>query len=112
MNRQLVNQQETPPGCERYGSTSGTEASGIASVYAMPGTEPASPSGVPWGVHDGCEYHYPEGHGCRAPKVRGDNFCIGHKRARLKLEKIESENSAEEPDEETQDQGLEAEVQE
>lgn len=87
MNREPVFAQYVPEGCERYGNTPDSGPGDVVSVYAIPGTEPAAPSGVPWGVMDHCEYHYPEGHDCRAPKVRGDNFCIGHKRARQKLEK-------------------------
>lgn len=88
MNREAVVGQFIPEGCERYGSTPDSGIGNVVSVYMIPGTEPASPSGVPWGVQDHCEYHYPEGHDCRAPKVRGDNFCIGHKRARIKLEQL------------------------
>ena len=87
MNRESVYSNQTPDGCERYGNTSGIEASNISSVYAIPGTEPSMPSGVPWGVQDNCEYHYPEGHECRAPKVRGESFCIGHKKKLANLEK-------------------------
>jgi hypothetical protein len=89
MNRQPIYTNQTPAGCERYGNTEGIEASNISSVYAMPGTEPAMPSDVPYGrnVLDHCTYHYPEGHECRAPKVRGDAFCIGHKKQRINAEK-------------------------
>jgi hypothetical protein len=89
MNREPVISNQTPAGAERYGNTPGIEASGISSVYAIPGTEPSMPSGVPWGhnisVH--CAFHYPEGHECRAPQVRGDEFCVGHKKQRINNEK-------------------------
>lgn len=95
-----------------HGFGEGVGKSNVVSVYDIPGTRPATPSGVPWGVQDHCEYHYPEGHECRAPKVRGDVFCIGHKRARIKAEK-ESARTEEEPQaEQEMEQVLEAEIQE
>ena len=87
MSKEPVHANQMLDGCERYGSTPRVEASGISSIYVMPGTEPASPSDIPWGVQDNCEYHYPEGHECRAPKVRGESFCIGHKKKLANLEK-------------------------
>jgi len=88
MNREPVISNQTPAGCERYGSTSGSALSN-SSVYSVPGTEPSMPSGIPWGhnisVH--CAFHYPEGHECRAPQVRGDEFCVGHKKQRINAEK-------------------------
>ena len=89
MNREPVISNQTPAGAERYGNTSGIEASNISSVYAMPGTEPEMPSDVSYGrnVLDHCTYHYPEGNECRAPRVRGDEFCVGHKKQRINNEK-------------------------
>jgi len=72
---------QMPAGAERYGATTGTEQAAIMPVHIMPGVEPAPPSGNKYEGHQGvCNFLSETEEGCRAPRAKGTDYCIGHLR--------------------------------
>lgn len=93
MQRQALFTNPMPEGCERYDSAPGIEAANVRSIFAVPGTEPANPSGISYGVMDHCTFIRPNQEGCHAAKAKGTEFCIGHLKQMIKAQEqlIEAE---------------------
>ena len=88
MNKEITNRGQMLVGTEVYGTASNVETASIMPSYIQSGTELAPPSGndyippVPT-----CTYwNEITEMGCRAPKAKGTEFCIGHIRHNAKLE--------------------------
>lgn len=91
MARISVYQSQMPEGAERYGVSPTSEQAAMIPVHmAVQGSEPAPPSGVRYGALDNCTAINKKGVACGAPKVDGQQFCIGHLR---QLEKLQREGN-------------------
>jgi len=91
MPRISVYQSQMPEGAERYGvNPTSEQAAMVPSYMSVAGSEPAPPSGVPFGVLDTCTAVTKKGTACGGPKANGSQFCIGHLR---QLEKLQREGN-------------------
>jgi len=86
MQRQALHTNPIPEGCERYDSAPGIEASNVMSIFAVPGSEPANPSGISYGIMDHCTFIRPNQEGCHAAKAKGTDLCIGHLKQTMKAQ--------------------------
>lgn len=83
MPTQPVHVSQGLAGTQAYGTVNGVETAAILPYYIQPGTEPAFPSGNKYEGKQGvCVHIDPKtGDGCRGPRAKETDFCIGHLRA-------------------------------
>lgn len=91
MQRQHVSHGQMPEGAERYGASPNSEQAVLVPTYmAVAGSQPAPPSGIPWGLAETCTALNKQGVACGAQKAKGTQFCIGHLR---RLQNMQSEGN-------------------
>jgi len=90
MNKEITNRGQMLVGTEVYGTASNVETASIMPSYIQSGTELAPPSGndyippVPT-----CTYwNEITEMGCRAPRAKETELCIGHLRGKNKREAL------------------------
>lgn len=92
MSRISVYTSQMPEGAERYGTNPSLESAALVPSYmSVTGSEPASPSGIPYGIQNACMAMTKAGHACTSPKANGSDLCLGHQR---QLEKIQRDEQA------------------
>jgi hypothetical protein len=101
MPTQPVNTAQGLSGTQPYGSVQGVETAAILPYYIQSGTEPAFPSGNKYEGKSGvCIHEGMDGLGCKAPRAKGTDFCIGHLRKIEKALKAKEEKETETKEEE------------
>ncbi len=96
MNTQPINTAQGLTGTEPYGATRGAIRAGVQPAYINSGTEPAFPSGNKYEGKSGvCIHEGMDGLGCKAPRAKGTDFCIGHLRKIEKALKAKEEQETE-----------------
>ncbi len=91
MQRISIYQSQMPEGAERYGvSPTSEQAAMVPSYMSIADSEPAPPSGIPFGAIDNCTAITKKGTACGGPKANDSQFCIGHLR---QLEKFQREGN-------------------
>jgi hypothetical protein len=101
MNAQPINSSQGLAGTEPYGAARGVILAGMQPAYINTGTEPAFPSGNKYEGKSGvCIHEGMDGLGCKAPRAKGTDFCIGHLRKIEKALKAKEEKETESKEEE------------
>ena len=96
MSRISVYTSQMPEGAERYGVNPSLEAAALVPSYmSVAGSEPASPSGIPYGVVNACMAMTKAGTACTSPKANGSDLCLGHQRQLNKMQRDEEEAKVE-----------------
>lgn len=89
-NKQPAYVSQMLAGTEPYGTTAGVETAGIQPAYrAIPGTEPAPPSGIKFEGDLTCVVIRENGKQCKAHRAKGTDFCNGHLLAMEKAARLE-----------------------
>ncbi len=101
MNTQPINTSQGLAGTEPYGAARNVISASMQPVYVNTGTEPAFPSGNKYEGKSGvCIHEGMDGLGCKAPRAKGTDFCIGHLRKIEKALKAKEEKETESKEEE------------
>lgn len=94
MQRQTAQAGQGLAGTERYGTVHGTETRQLIPAHIQPGVEPATPSGVRYGIKAQCSFVKKDGDQCLAPKKGDSKYCVGHTRHILKLQAQQEKEEA------------------